>query len=116
MGSTLPLLLMEETMFSRVGLAAESFATGCRPVSSTRTYARMPAARRNSRSRLRSLRSIFLWCLLLLAAHGDNTQNRCPRNFQAAFSRVQHAVPHAPMNIILTRAAELAPPEATAVS
>ncbi len=28
MGSTLPLLLMDETIFSREGFTAESFATG----------------------------------------------------------------------------------------
>ena len=59
-GSTFPLLLMEETMFSRDGTTAESFVTGWRPLSRKSKYANMAAARRKNRSRLRSLRSMIL--------------------------------------------------------
>src|SRR5271154_6754148 len=39
MGSTLPLLVTEETMFCLPGIIAEIFATGCRPLRRTSTNA-----------------------------------------------------------------------------
>src|SRR5580704_1877295 len=39
MGSTLPLLVTEETMFCLPGIIAEILATGCRPLSRTNTKA-----------------------------------------------------------------------------
>src|SRR6266478_1025980 len=59
MGSTFPLLDIEETRFSRVGVTAEIFATGFRPLSSTSAKAATAASSRKIKIRFRNLRSIF---------------------------------------------------------
>jgi hypothetical protein len=40
------LLLMDDTRFSRIGVTAEIFGTGFRPLNPTRTYASAPASSR----------------------------------------------------------------------
>src|SRR5262249_23361762 len=76
--STLPLLLIEDTKFSRTGRTAEIFATGGRPLRATKAYAPRPARTRKIRIRLRSLRSILLACLLApwLELHTVGTRQR----------------------------------------
>src|ERR1700691_3156746 len=66
MGSTFPLLEMEATMFSRIGVTAEIFATGCRPLTLIRMSASTVAASRKISIRFRNRRSICR-CLLLRA-------------------------------------------------
>jgi hypothetical protein len=46
MGSTFPLLLMDETRFSRTGVTAETFGTGFRPLNLIPAYASTPARAR----------------------------------------------------------------------
>ena len=58
MGSTLPLLLMEATMFRRTGVVADIFATGCRPLIRTSRKATIPANSRNTTTLFRSFLSI----------------------------------------------------------
>src|ERR1700738_2561404 len=58
MGSTFPLLEMEDTRFSRMGGTAEILATGWRPLRRTRAKASRAAKTRNITMRFRSLRSI----------------------------------------------------------
>ena len=45
-GSTFPLLLIDETRFSRIGATAEILGTGFRPLSSSSPYASTPASTR----------------------------------------------------------------------
>jgi hypothetical protein len=61
MGSTFPLLLIDETRFSLTGVTTVTFATGWRPLNLTSTNATIPAASRKNTIRLRSLRSIALF-------------------------------------------------------
>src|SRR6266481_7895865 len=58
MGSTFPLLEMEDTRFSRTGVTAEILATGWRPLRRTRAKATIAAKTRKITMRFRSLRSI----------------------------------------------------------
>src|SRR6266404_4776348 len=61
MGSTFPLLEMEEMTLSRMGETAEILATGCRPLRRTSAKATTAAKTRKIRIRFRSLRSIALY-------------------------------------------------------
>jgi len=46
MGSTFPLLLIDEIRFSRIGVTAEIFGTGFRPLTLIPAYASTPASAR----------------------------------------------------------------------
>jgi len=59
MGSTLPLLVMDETMLCRNGFTADILATGWRPLTLINTNATIPARSRRSSVRLRSFLSIY---------------------------------------------------------
>ena len=58
MGSTFPLLLMDEIRFSRTGVTAEIFGAGFRPLSLIRPITNTTAKSRKSRIRFLSFRSI----------------------------------------------------------
>src|SRR5258708_19497440 len=70
MGSPSPLLLTDETRFSRIGVTAEIFGTGFRPLNSTAANAGLPASSRYSKIRFRSLRSISSYSARSLTPQG----------------------------------------------
>src|SRR5260370_40129365 len=107
MGSTFPLLLMDATRFSRIGVTAEILGTGFRPLNSTSAYASTPASSRYSTIRFRSLRSIFSYCARspsLFKAHGHVP---LARRFSHLSVACLTPVRLAPMHLILARAARL---------
>src|ERR1700738_4223487 len=109
MGSTFPLLEMEDTRFSRTGGTAEILATGWRPLRRTRAKATRPAKTRKITIRFRSLRSIAPYSDCLGLARPEPAGTRARGEVPLYMCGLLASARGKPEYLILTTGAELRP-------